>query len=223
MWIMYRKKQLIGLALATTLIIIALQAPVHQLFDRQALVIYFNSLGAWQILVFLLAHVVATVLAIPGTILVVVGGTLFGLVWGTVWSVIGATLGAIAAFWVARYLLHDWFSRLFYNHKAMRQLNRNMRQRALSYVLAVRFAPISPFNIVNFLFGLTSVPLKPYALGTFIGITPGTLAYTWLGISGKDALNGKSPLPLLLAFSLLVGLSLIPIVIRRQRNKIASP
>ena len=67
-------------------------------------------------------------------------------------------------------------------------------KQPLKFVLVIRLAPISPFNIVNFLFGLTSIHWLSYTLGTFIGIIPGTFAYTWLGVSGIQALSGSDRL-----------------------------
>ena len=85
------------------------------LFDRQALIGLFapaenTAFPVRSISLFLAAHIVANAIGIPGTVFVIVGGAVYGLWWGTLWSVIGATLGAIAAFWLARYLLHDWFA-----------------------------------------------------------------------------------------------------------------
>ena len=166
---------------------------------------------------FVLAHVVANAVGIPGTLLVVVGGAVYGLWWGTLWSVIGATLGAIAAFWLSRYLLHDWFKRRFHHRPLFKKLNHTLCRNALGCVLTIRFSPASPFNVVNFVFGLLPVPLGPYALGTFIGIIPGTLAYTWLGVTGKEAFSGGSLLPLFCCLLGLMLLSALPIFIRRHQ------
>ncbi|MBC6418975.1 MAG: TVP38/TMEM64 family protein [Prochloron sp. SP5CPC1] len=136
---------------------------------------------------FILVYAVVTVIGVPGTILTIAGGLVFGLGWGSLWSVIGATLGAMGSFWAARYL-------------------------------AVRFAPISPFNVVNFLFGLTPIHWVPYSLGTFIGIIPGTLAYTWLGTSGSEALAGGERLPFILALGFLTLLSIIPFLARKKQH-----
>jgi len=62
-------------------------------------------------------------------------------------------------------------------------------------------------NVVNFLFGLTPIPLPHYALGTLIGIVPGTLAYTWLGASGVEALSGGDRWSLAIVLSLFALLS----------------
>lgn len=194
--------------------------PLGLLFNHRQLLSYFDQLGTGLVGVgvFIVAHVVATCLGVPGTVLVVVGGGLFGLVWGTVWSVVGATLGAIAAFTLARTLLHDWACQRFGHRPLFQKLNRMAHQDALPCVLMVRFAPISPFNLVNFLFGLTQVPLSSYSLGTFIGIIPGTMAYTWLGVAGLDALQGEGNRSLLLCLSLLALLSAIPLIVRRQQR-----
>ena len=164
----------------------------------------------WGALLFIVAHVVATVVGLPGTLLVVLGGGVFGLVWGTVWSVVGATLGAIAAFYLARYLMRDWIERRFAQSSRFQKLNRTIGNNSFTCVLVTRLAPISPFSVVNFLFGLTKVPLRPYAVGTLLGIVPGTLLYTWLGITGKAALNGGSLIPLAAAIAALIGLSFLP-------------
>ncbi len=148
----------------------------------------------------------------------IAAGTVFGLVWGTVLSVIGATLGAIAAFSMARYGLRNWIEHRYGKHKALKQFNQAVRKRPWQFVLAIRFAPISPFNIVNFLFGLTPIHWMPYSVGTFFGIVPGTLVYTWLGVTGSQALTGGNRLPFTIALGLLSLLSLLPVVLRRQHR-----
>ena len=188
-------------------------------FDKEALFDYLCCFGRWSVALFIGSHIIATTIGVPGTVLVVVGGMVFGLFWGTIWSVIGATSGAIAAFWVSRYLLRDWFKQRFSRNKALAKLNQIMDNQAFRCVLTIRFAPISPFNVVNFLFGLTPIGLKSYAAGTFLGIIPGTLAYTWLGVTGMEALEGEGLIPLFLALSLLVLLSLLPVLTRCKPKK----
>ncbi|NEQ55010.1 MAG: TVP38/TMEM64 family protein [Leptolyngbya sp. SIO3F4] len=192
------------------------------LFDHHALTELINGAGNWRVAVFLGAHTVAAAVGVPGTVLVVLGGALFGLLWGTLWSIIGATAGSIVAFWLARYLLHDWFKHRFCSHPRFKgifkRLDHTMQKQALACVLAVRFAPISPFNVVNFLFGLTSISITPYAIGTLIGIIPGTLAYTWLGVTGVDALRGGDWWPLILCLSVLMIMSLMPLFAQKYRQ-----
>ncbi len=187
-------------------------------FNRQALIQRFAQLGKGSVGFFLLAHIAANAVGIPGTLLVIVGGSLYGLWWGALWSAIGATLGAVAAFGIARYFLHDWFAARFHHRPFMKKLNRTLRNNGLGCVLVVRFSPISPFNVVNFAFGLTPVPLRLYLVGTLIGIVPGTLAYTWLGVSGADALSGGSLLPLGCCLIVLMLLSAMPLLTQRRQS-----
>lgn len=186
-------------------------------FDPEALIGTFSSLGPWAVPAFLAAHILATMVGIPATLLVLFGGAKFGLWWGSLWSLIGATAGATAAFWVARYLLQDWFRQRFARHKIYRNIDKLMDTHSFNCVLAVRFAPLSPFNLVNFLFGLTSAPVSAFFWGTLVGIAPGTVAYTWIGLAGLEALQGKGLWPLTLALSFLAVLSIVPVLLRRQQ------
>lgn len=196
---------------------------INIFFDHQALTELIHSAGNWRVAVFLGAHTIATAVGVPGTVLVVLGGALFGLMWGTLWSIVGATAGAVVAFWLARYLLHGWFTRRFKQHPRFqglfKRLDNTMEEQALACVLAIRFAPISPFNVVNFGFGLTNISVTPYALGTFIGIIPGTMAYTWLGVTGVGVLQGGEWQPLALCLTVLTVLSLTPIFAQKYWQK----
>ena len=100
-------------------------------------------------------------------------------------------VGASSAFLLARYLLHDWAVSRYGEHPLLIRLNKSMAQHCLKLVIVVRLFPISPFNLVNFLFGLTKASLLDYSFGTAIGIIPGTALYTFIGQSGRQALEGK--------------------------------
>jgi uncharacterized membrane protein YdjX (TVP38/TMEM64 family) len=185
-------------------------SPLKLVFDQNFLVQHLQNYSCCAVGGFIIVYIILTIVGIPGTILTVAGGIAFGLSWGTFWSVLGATLGAIGAFWTARYLLHNWIEEKFGHHPALAKFKQAVKDQPLAFVLAVRFAPISPFNIVNFLFGLTPIHWIPYALGTFIGIIPGTLAYTWLGVTGAQAWQGGDRLPFFCALGILGLLSILP-------------
>jgi uncharacterized membrane protein YdjX (TVP38/TMEM64 family) len=205
------------LAIAILLgLLLCILTPLRAIFDPNFVIEHLCCLGVWSIGLFICAYIILTVMGIPGTVLTLAGGAIFGLVWGTLWSVIGATLGAIAAFLLARYLLHDWYCRQFKHSHAFKRFHRAVKRMPFKFVLTIRFAPISPFNVVNFLFGLTPIDLKTYSLGTVVGIIPGTLLYTWLGVTGKEALTGESRLPFLIALTFLALLSLLPFLAKSK-------
>jgi uncharacterized membrane protein YdjX (TVP38/TMEM64 family) len=165
---------------------------------------------------FLVIYILLTVIGIPATILTIAGGAVFGLSWGTFWSVIGATFGAIGAFFLARYLCHDFLEGKIEKNPILAKFKKAVNQQPLNFVLVVRFAPIAPFNLINFLFGLTPIHWFPYSLGTFIGIIPGTLVYSWLGVAGEKALRGGDRLPFFLALLLLSLLSCLPFLFKKN-------
>jgi len=188
------------------------------LFDQMHLVEFVKSHGYWGSTIFILLHIVATVLGVPGVILTVVGGLIFGLIWGSALSLVGATLGAMGAFWMARYLLLEWAQKKVRDRKLLGTFNQAVLQHPFSFVLIVRFAPISPFNLVNYLLGMTTIHWCPYSLGTLIGLIPGVIAYTWIGVAGNDAIHGKGPWPLVIACTCLAVLSALPLVFRKKQS-----
>lgn len=182
-------------------------------------ILLINSIekwGNWAIFGYALLYTLLTLVGIPAIPLTMAGGMFFGLAWGTFWSVIAATIGAIAAFGASRYLLHNWAQKTFGRHRALIKFNRATAKRPLKFVLFVRLAPIFPFNLCNFLFGLTPIELKPYTIGTLFGIVPGTFTYTWLGVGGRRALEGSDRLSIFLALAIAAGLCLLPGVTRKK-------
>lgn len=211
-----RKQLLLGVLGVLLLPFVVRYVPL--LFDQMHLVEFVESHGLWGSIIFILLHIVATVLGVPGVILTIVGGVLFGLIWGSVLSLVGATLGAMGAFWMARYLLLDWAQKRVRDRKLLCSFNQAVLEHPFSFVLMVRFAPISPFNLVNFLFGMTTIHWFPYSMGTLIGIIPGVITYTWVGVAGNDAMHGKGPWPLIIACTFLAVLSAMPLLLRKKRS-----
>ena len=190
-------------------------SPLGERLHHEQLVMDLEMLGVWAPALFVLLNIVATSLGIPGTVLTVAGGAVFGLLWGTVWSAIGLSFGAISAFLLARYLFHDWAIARYGKHPLLVRLNRSIKRHAIKLILAVRLFPISPFNLVNFLFGLTRAPLAEYSVGTAIGIIPGVVLYTWIGVSGREMVEGGGSFSFSMAIATLTLLSILPIFARR--------
>lgn len=138
--------------------------------------------------VFVLLYVLATVLFVPGSVITLAGGALFGPVWGTLYNLVGATLGAACAFLIARYLAGDWAERRA--GKRMRRLKRGVEAEGWRFVALVRLVPLFPFNLLNYALGLTGVRFWHYVVASLVFMLPGALAYTWLGYVGREALAG---------------------------------
>ena len=168
-------------------------------------------------LVFMALYALLTVLLIPGGVRSLVAGALFGPVWGTVVTVIGATVGATIAFLIARSVGRAHVERITGSRVA--RIDRWITDRGLGAVLFVRLVPLFPFNTVNYAAGLTGLPLRTFALGTLIGMTPGTAAYVGLG-AGLDAPNSRG---FLASAALLAALTLAGIVALRLAGPRTEP
>ncbi|WP_319418922.1 TVP38/TMEM64 family protein [Pleurocapsa sp. FMAR1] len=167
-------------------------------------------------IIFIAIYIGLTVIGVPGTILTIVGGALFGLWYGTFISIISATLGALFAFLTARYLFQDFAQRKFKKSKRLTKYQKAVLKQPFYFVLTTRLIPISPYNLINYLFGLTSINWLDYTFATFVGVIPGCFAYTWIGVSGEKAMSGGDRLSFFLALTFLALLSVIPLIYRRK-------
>jgi uncharacterized membrane protein YdjX (TVP38/TMEM64 family) len=205
----------IGVALVALCLPLVFRA-IPALFEQLRLVIKPETLGPWAAVLFVGLQTVATTIGFPAVMLTILGGFWFGLWWGSLWSALGATLGAVSAFFLTRSLLHDWIHHRFEHHPLLAKFDQATAQNPLSFVLTVRFVPISPFTAMNFLFGLTKISGRVYTFGTFLGILPWVVTYTWVGTAGQQTLRGGSPIPLAIAGCILAIVSALPFL-RRQR------
>ena len=155
-----------------------------QEFLRQSLK-WIENLGYSGGFVFIFVYMIATVAFIPGSILTLGAGVVFGVVWGSLYVFIGATLGAIAAFLIGRYLARDWISQKIAGNQKFAAIDWAMSNDGFKIVLLTRLSPIFPFNFLNYAFGVTGVSLKDYAIAS-VGMIPGTVMYVYIGSLGGD-------------------------------------
>lgn len=120
----------------------------------------------------------------PGTPLTLLSGSLFGNFLGTIIALVGNTLGAILAFLLARYLLKDYVQKnLLSKHKKIQVYEKRLEEKSFPTVVVLRLIPLFPFNALNFILGVTTIPLKEYALASFVGMIPGTALFVYFGES----------------------------------------
>ena len=141
---------------------------------------WVESLGWLGPLVFILGYAVATVAFIPGSLLTLAAGAIFGLAQGTLYTFVGATLGASAAFLVARYGARSWIERRIAGNARFAAVDRAVGKEGFKIVALLRLSPIFPFNLLNYSLGLTKVRFLDYLLAS-VAMLPGTLLYVYYG------------------------------------------
>ena len=189
--------------------------------DAAALEQWVQDAGLVGPLVFMGIYAIATVLFLPGSVLTLAGGALFGPVMGTFYNLTGATIGAVLAFIVARYLASDWVEQK--TGGKLKQLKQGVEGEGWRFVAFVRLVPLFPFNLLNYALGLTKIRLSHYLIATYIFMLPGAIAYTYLGYAGREAIAGdKTLLQLIqigtLALALLATVAFLPRLIGRLRR-----
>src|SRR5205814_7165488 len=142
---------------------------------------WIGKLGPWGPVIFVGLYVVATVLFVPGLVLTLGAGAVFGVALGSVCVSISATLGATAAFLVGRYLARDAIARKIQKHEKFATIDLAVAEEGWKIVLLTRLSPVFPFTLLNYAFGLTRVKLSHYVLASWIGMIPGTVMYVYLG------------------------------------------
>lgn len=176
------------LLLAAAVIIILLSAAKY--FRVQELLKtsldWVAGLGTWGPFIFIAIYIVACVLFIPGSILTLGAGVLFGVVKGSAIVSVAATLGASCAFLVGRYFAREWVANKIDGNPRFKAIDEAVAREGWKIVGLVRLSPIFPFNLLNYAFGLTQVSLRDYFFASWIGMMPGTVMYVYIGSLAGD-------------------------------------
>ncbi|MBI3702332.1 MAG: TVP38/TMEM64 family protein [Rhizobiales bacterium] len=184
----------------------------------EALAVRIDGLGYWAPIGFVALYAVATVALVPGGIFDLVGGALFGPYLGSVCNLLGGTLGAALAFLVARYIARDWAETRA--GPRLQGIMRSVDEEDWRFVAFVRLVPVIPYNITNYLLGVTRIPFPRYVLATLVFMAPSTVAYTWIGHASRQAIAGDTEniKYALIALALIALVLLVPRFYKRLKN-----
>lgn len=171
-----------GLALAALLLSVVISAIFFPVVDTlQALFDWVDANRDISWLVFIVFYVLATVLVLPGSLLTLAAGFLFGLGYGLAIVSFASTTGASCAFLVGRFLARDWVAEKLQGLPRFSALDKAVGEQGAIVVLLTRLSPIFPFSLLNYGLGLTQVKLSHYILASWLGMIPGTVLYVYLG------------------------------------------
>tara|TARA_Y100000588_G_C13938202_1_gene788867 strand:- start:24 stop:722 length:699 start_codon:yes stop_codon:yes gene_type:complete len=137
-------------------------------------------------LTYITAYTIATILVIPGTILTVTAGFLFGIPLGIAIVSAGSLSGACCSFLISRFFARDWVSNKFIKFPLFNALDTASKEKGFLIILLARLSPLFPYNILNYALGLTAVTFKNYILASWIGMAPGITIYVSIGAATKN-------------------------------------
>jgi uncharacterized membrane protein YdjX (TVP38/TMEM64 family) len=160
-------------------LLLAALLPVHEWM--MSFVEWARGAGAMSVVVFIVLYAVATVFMVPGTLLTLGAGFVYGPVWGTALVSPASVLGASLAFWLARSVARPWISGRVEGDARFANIDRAVGAEGLKVVFLLRLSPVFPFTFLNYALGLTAVSFRKYVLASWLGMLPATFLYVYLG------------------------------------------
>ena len=153
---------------------------------------WVDQLGWLGVGIFIALYVLACIFFIPGSMLTLGAGVVFGVTKGSIIVSIASTLGATAAFIAGRYLARDWIGGKIAGNAKFKAIDDAIGREGWRIVGLTRLSPIFPFNLLNYAFGVTRISLGQYVLASWIGMMPGTMMYVYIGsLAGSLATLGS--------------------------------
>ena len=200
---MYKKIILLCLVITLSILAFGYHGALLDLFRGLE---HQSTMNPFLVAVILIAlKSIAAPLGLPGAPLTLITGSIFGLWIGTAVSIIGNTIGATLAFLLARYIFQEYAEKLVSKYSKLDKYLNRLEEHGLSTVLFLRLVPLFPFNALNFLLGVTPIPLRVYVIGSFVGMLPGTFLFVYLG----GSLKMLSPLNIVLSILGIIALTVI--------------
>ena len=219
---MKKKKWLIGVALLILIIIIRLSG-IHHYITIEAIrensqnLQNFIAYNYWLSVLFFVGAIALVVsFAIPlSVLLTIASGYFFGALSGALYSIVGATIGATFSFFTFRYLLRGSVQQK-YGHM-LEPFNKELKKRGASYLLFMQLLPITPFGIIIVITSLSHISWWTFVWATALGITPGSLIYTFAGrqFMHINVVSDILSWPIIIALILLALISLLPLFVRK--------
>ena len=180
-------KLIFALVVAAALVVVAKYFGLQQGIRR--VLQWIHDLGPAAPLAYIAFYAIACVFAIPGSLLTLAGGFLFGIGWGIVYVSIGATLGATLAFLVGRYLLRGWVVEKVGHNPKFQALDDAVAREGWKMVLLMRLCPIFPFGVTNYGLSVSRVTVREYVAASWIGMLPAMLVLVYIGSLASSLAN----------------------------------
>ncbi len=156
---------------------------------------WIQDLGPLGPIIFIVIYALAAILFVPGSILTLGAGVVFGVLAGALYVIVGATIGANLSFLIGRYLARERVSKMIEGNAKFAAIDKAIAKEGWKIVGLIRLSPAFPFNVLNYALGLTRVSFIDNLIGT-AGIVPGTFMYVYIGsLAGNLAMVAAGEQP----------------------------
>ena len=180
---------------------------------------WINGLGPAGYAVFGGIYIAATVFALPGSVLTLMAGAMYGTVVGTVLASIASTVGAGLCFLIARYIARKSIEASLNQNEKFRKLDALTLRKGAVIVAITRLVPVFPFNLLNYGFGLTKISFPVYLFTSWLCMLPATIVYVGIGDAVSKGAEGSVPWGALITVSVVILLMIMIVPIARKKLK----
>jgi uncharacterized membrane protein YdjX (TVP38/TMEM64 family) len=186
--------------------------------SREYVTAFVEGFGPWGPLAYAVIYVACAPIPFLAPLFSAVGGLLFGAVRGTLYILVIAAVSALVPFSLSRRLGRDWVEAKLKGKKLDEIYQQSEGSKGFTFVLLMRLIPILPWEVQNYVGGLTKVSVPTFIFATMLGIIPGSFSLAFLGAAATD----PSSWQFYAAITLKIVTALIPVVavaIRSRRNR----
>ncbi len=218
MW-MKKHSGWVKLTVFLLLILIVAVSPIRKYFTIETLTDLINDIKAnpYAGLIFLAAYIVGVVLAVPGTALTILAAPIFGFWPGLLLVVLASNFGCQITFFVSRFMGKDIIQRWIKPGSFLEKASGKIERNGFLFMLYVRILPLFPFNVINYLSGLTTIRYRDYTMATFLGMLPGTFMYVYLSYTATDVRN--NPYGIIVSVSILVVFTAAVVLLKKRHEQ----
>jgi len=184
------KSILLLFGLGALILLLVLWEPILQLLafvsDRQAFIEYIYRFGWMGPVVLSVLHLIQVVISVmPGDVFYLAGGYIYGLLPGFALNLI-VTLGAgLLAFAIARRWGRPVVDRLA-PPRVIDRWDAVAQKHGFVFFFMSFMLPIFPTDTMNYVAGLSSIPMQQFAVASLLGRAPMIFLITFLGAHGTD-------------------------------------
>ncbi len=216
---MKKLKIIIAIAVLIILICVVAFTPLKNYFTPEYVTGLIESVrgSALAPLIFGALYVLAVVLVLPGLPMTLLAAPLFGFWQGLLIVVISANIGCTITFFISRYAGRNFVMKFIKSGTILDKANKQMEKNGFLYMLYLRMIPLFPFNIVNYVPGLTSISYLKYAVATLVGMLPGSAIYIYASYSASDVAN--NPWGLIISIGILVLFTVVTVIVSKRNAK----
>ncbi|HKR65705.1 MAG TPA: VTT domain-containing protein [Thermoanaerobaculia bacterium] len=196
-------------------------SPLREQITRQNIQHFVEHLrGLWYgPLAFIAVFAAGCVVALPASVFVVAAGFIWGWAMGGLYSILGGVLGAVASFYVGRFVGEGLLERF---GRAGKAVARQVDHAGFRSMLVLRYIPGIPFAVLNYGAGVARVRFVDYFFSTLIGVVPSMFVFAYCAdallngtMTEKDAF-----VRLAIVCGLMLTITLLPVAVKRLSKRV---